>query len=86
MLYFSALVSSGPMRSQNVYDVKGLPLQYGSQVKYEHWSNTDKNIFDQIRVFILQKAFFFFKNHFKEVLCSLDIQTDKPNSPLQLQR
>lgn len=40
--------SCGPMRSQNVYDVKGLPLQYGSQVKYEHWSNTDKNIFDQI--------------------------------------
>lgn len=31
MVYFSAPVSSGHMRSQHVEDVKRLPVQHGSQ-------------------------------------------------------
>lgn len=63
---------------------KATTPQYGSQVStYEPWSNTDAHKNKTILIKSESCTLFFtkgFKHHFKEVLCSLDIQTDEPNS------
>ncbi len=88
-VHFSAVVSSGHDRSQTCffYGVKRLPLQYGSQVGTSpgqtHTGRKQLLIKSKSCTSFYKRQFFclfVFKESLQEVLCSFDIQTDKPNS------
>lgn len=86
MLQFSAPVSSGQHEITKFYDVKQLPLQYGSQVSMSMGQTQIYFLIKSESCVLFYKRLFFVKNHLRgSVMFSLDIQTDKPNCSLLLQ-
>lgn len=49
-------------------------------------THTKKTVLIKSEFLVYKRLFVVVENHFKEVLCSLDIQTEKPNCALLLQR